>query len=104
MSGEGGALYLEGASAIIEHSDFSDNYCGSGGTDNGASGGAVAIVSYNAGPDDEEFQVYPTQSTFEKVTFTRNTASASYGRVADKASGRGGGGSRCVCEPGFYRL
>jgi len=90
MSGEGGAMYLEGASALTEYTSFTSNYCGSGGTDNGASGGAVSIVSYNAGPDDGEKQEYPTQSTFQRVIFRDNVASSSNGRIAEKASGRGG--------------
>jgi len=90
-SGEGGAMYLEGSSAIVESTSFTGNYCDSGCTDNGAQGGAVSIVSYNAGPDyTDGYNQNHTQSTFNNVDFSSNVASSSDGPVDDKASGRGG--------------
>lgn len=93
LSGEAGALFLEASSSIVEATTFKDNFCRSGGSDQGASGGAVSIISYLEDSAAAYMPTFPRQPIFRRVNFISNSADSADKQgftIADKSSGMGG--------------
>ena len=101
QSGEGGAMFLEASSALIISSTFENNFCTSGGSDEGATGGALSIVSYLTGAIPVSQPNFPRQPELYKVTFRGNSVRAGGSLAAEKSSGMGGAVHVLSAAPDF---
>eukprot|EP00520_Triparma_pacifica_P008612 CAMPEP_0118649434 /NCGR_PEP_ID=MMETSP0785-20121206/9702_1 /TAXON_ID=91992 /ORGANISM="Bolidomonas pacifica, Strain CCMP 1866" /LENGTH=1849 /DNA_ID=CAMNT_0006541723 /DNA_START=454 /DNA_END=6003 /DNA_ORIENTATION=- len=105
LSGEAGALFLEASSSIIQETMFKNNFCNSGGSDQGASGGAVSIISFLEDTAAAYMPFFPRQPMFKQVKFISNTADSADKQglsIADKSSGIGGAVHVLSAAPEFY--
>ena len=93
LSGEAGALFLEASSSVVQATTFKNNFCSSGGSDQGASGGAVSVISFLEDAAAAYKPFFPRQPVFREVKFISNSADSADKQglsIADKSSGVGG--------------